>query len=75
MQGNSRITDIENIMWTWQGREEREGEMYEESNMETYNTIYKIDSQWELVVWLRKLKQVLYHNPEEWDGAGDGKEV
>ena len=28
-----------------------------ESNMETYITIYKIDSQWEFAVWLRKLKQ------------------
>ena len=27
-----------------------EGEMYGESNMETYITIYKIDSQWEPVV-------------------------
>ena len=33
--------------------EEGEGEMYEESNMEIYNTICKIDSQWELAVWLR----------------------
>ena len=27
-----------------------EGEMYGESNMETYNTICKIDSQWEFTV-------------------------
>ena len=33
-----------------------EGEMYEKSNMETYITIYKIDSQREFAVWLRKLK-------------------
>ena len=33
-----------------------EGEMYGESNMETYSTMCKIDSQWELAVWLRKLK-------------------
>ena len=26
------------------------------SNMETYITICKIDSQWEFAVWLRKLK-------------------
>ena len=31
--------------------------MYEESNMETYFTIWKIDSQREFAVWLRKLKQ------------------
>ena len=29
------------------GREEGEGGMYKESNMETYITINKIDSQWE----------------------------
>ena len=33
-----------------------EGELYGESNMETYITIYKIDSQWEFAVYLRKLK-------------------
>ena len=30
-----------------------EGEMYGESNMETYSTIHKIDSQQEFAVWLR----------------------
>ena len=34
-----------------------ESEMYGKSNMETYITICKIDSQWEFAVWLRKLKQ------------------
>ena len=34
-----------------------EGEIYGDSNMETYITICKIDSQWEFAVWLRKLKQ------------------
>ena len=34
-----------------------EGEMHGESNMETYITICKPDSQWEFAVWLRKLKQ------------------
>jgi len=29
------------------GGEEREDEMYGESNMEIYNTICKIDSKWE----------------------------
>ena len=29
------------------------------SNMETYITICKIDSQWEFVVWLRDIKQGL----------------
>ena len=48
--------------------------MYENSDMETYTTIYKIDSQWEFAVWLRKLKQELCINLEEWDGTGDGRE-
>ena len=30
--------------------------MYGESNMETYITIYKIDSQWEFAVCLRELR-------------------
>ena len=34
-----------------------EGEMYGESNMETYITICKIDSKREFAVCLRKLKQ------------------
>ena len=37
--------------------ERGEVEMYEKSNMETYITICKIDSQCEFAVWLRKLKQ------------------
>ena len=38
------------------------GEIYGESNMETYITIFKIDSQREFAVWLRKLKQGLCIN-------------
>ena len=52
-----------------------EGEMYGKSNMETYITICKIDSQWEFVVWLRKLKQGLCINLEGWNGEGHGREV
>ena len=47
--------------------------MYGDSNMETYITICKIDSQREFVVWLRKLKQGLC-NLEGWDGEGDRRE-
>ena len=36
--------------------------MYGKSNMETYITICKIDSQWEFAVWLRKLKHRLSVN-------------
>ena len=46
-----------------------------ESNMETYITICKIDSQQEFAVWLRKLKQGLWINLEWWNGVGDGREV
>ena len=49
--------------------------MFGTSNMETYTTICKIDSQQEFAVWLRKLKQVLCINLEGWDGVGDGREV
>ena len=49
--------------------------MYGKSNMETYITICKIDSQQEFAVWLRKLKQGLCVNLEGWDGEGDGTEV
>ena len=49
--------------------------MYGKSNMETYIIIFKIDSQQEFAVWLRKLKQGLCINREGWDGEGDGREV
>ena len=49
--------------------------MYENSNVEAYITICKIDSQWESAVWFRKLKQGLCNNLEGWDGEGDGSEV
>ena len=49
--------------------------MYGKSNIETYITISKVDSQREFAVWLRKLKQGLCINLEGWDGKGDGREV
>ena len=48
--------------------------MYGRSNMETYITICKIDSQWEFSVWLRKLNQGLCINLEWWDGDRYGRE-
>ena len=36
-----------------------EDEMYGKSNIETYITVCKIDSQWDFPVCLRKLKQRL----------------
>ena len=67
-------TDIENRLMHM-GRGEGEGEMYGKSNMETYITVCKIDSQQEFAVWLRKLKQGLCINIEGWDGEEDGREV
>ena len=49
--------------------------MYAESDMETYITICKIDSQWEFVLCLRELKQGLCINLEGWDGKEDRREV
>ena len=57
------------------GEREGEGEIYGESNIETYITICKIDRQWESVVCLRELKQGLCINLEGWDVEGDGREV
>ena len=59
------------------GLEERvgEGKMYGKSSKETYITIYKINSQQEFALGLRKLKQGLCINLEGWAGDGDGKEV
>ena len=59
----SRKVVLKNVLAGYQGRnrrreqtyghrggEEREGEMCGDSNVETYNTICKIDSQWEFAV-------------------------
>ena len=43
--------------------------------MKIYITMYKINSQQEFAVWLKKLKQGLCINLEGRDGEGDGKEV
>ena len=51
-----------------------QGEMCGKSNMETYVTIGKIDSQGESAVWLRNLQQGLCINLEGWDGEADGRE-
>ena len=56
----------------WHGEKGEEGEMYGKSNMDTYITICKIDSQLEFAVWLRKLKQGLCINLERWDEEGMG---
>ena len=57
------------------GGEGGEGGMYGESNMETYITMCKIDSQWEFAVWLRELRLGLSNNLEKWDAEGGGMDV
>ena len=54
--------------------------MYGKSNMETYITICKIDSQWGFAKWLRKLEQGLCYQPRgmgwggRWEGVSRGRE-
>ena len=52
------------------GHGERGGEskMYGKSNMETYITMCKVNSQQEFSVWLRKFERGLCVNLEWWDG-------
>ena len=73
MQGSNRETRREQTY----GHGERggEGEIYGESNMETYITMCKLNGQWELAVWLRKLKQGLCINLKGWDEEADGRKV
>ena len=54
------------------GERGRRGEMYVKSNMETYITICKINTQQEFILLLRKLKLGLCINLEGWDGEGVG---
>ena len=49
--------------------------MYGKSNMETYITLCKIDSQWEFAVWFSTLKQGFCIYREGWDGDGDVSRV
>ena len=53
--------------------EEGEGGMYVESNMETYATKCKIDSQWEFALCLWEPTQGLCINLEEWEGREMGR--
>ena len=62
------------------GGEEGESEIHGESNMEIYNTISKLDSQWEFAVWLRELKQGLCDRLKggmggRWEGGDMGVPV
>ena len=56
------------------GQEGGEGGVYRESDVDTYITMCKIDSQWAfavwLPVWLKEFKLGFSDNVEGWDGAG-----
>ena len=68
LQGSNGETDWENrLLDVGQGEEGED--MYAESNVETYITICKTDSQWESAMWLRELKQGLGSNLEGWAGG------
>ena len=56
------------------GERGREGGMYRENNMETYITIYKIDSKWDFAVCLRELKLGLYISLKRWNEGADGRD-
>ena len=71
MEKQTERTDLETRVKGKRG----EGEMDGKSNMETYNSICKIDSHWEFALSLRELKKGLFNNLEGQDGEGDWKGV
>ena len=62
MQGSNGEKDIENRLMDL-GKRGREGKMYGESNMETYITIRKIDSQWEFAVMSQETQTGTLNQP------------
>ena len=73
LQGSNGDTDLENKLTDTGAGGGMGGGMYEESDMEAYVTIYKIDSQWEFAVWLRELISGLCNNLEGSDGDGGSR--
>ena len=67
LQGRNGETDIENRLMDMGRGEERVRCM----ERITWKLTYKIDSQWEFAIWLRKLEQGFCINLEWWDGEGD----
>ena len=65
--GERDRTDLE----TWGKGKKGEGEMDGKSNMKTYNSMCKIDSQCEFALSPRELKEGLCNNLEGWDAEGD----
>ena len=75
LQGSNGDADIKKTENKLVVLEEGEGGMYGESNMETYTTLCKIDSQWEFVAWLKEFKLELCGNLQGWDGKGGSRKV
>ena len=74
LQGSNGETEITDLGTRVKGKR-GEGEMDGKRNMETYNSICKIDSQWEFALSLRELKEGLFNNWEGWHGEGDWRGV
>ena len=55
LQGSNGETGKESRLMEKGG--EGEAERHGKSNLETYISVCKIDSQWPFAIWLRKLKQ------------------
>ena len=67
--GGELLYDAGNSAWYFVTTERGgEGEMYGESNVETYITMCKIDSQREFAVCFREVKQGFSISREGWDG-------
>ena len=71
MENQTERTDLETRVKGKRG----EGEMDGKSNMETYNSICKIDSQWEFALSLWEVKEGRDNNAEGGDGVGDWRGV
>ena len=56
------------------GRGEERVRCMERVTWQSYVTMLKRDSQWEFAVGLKKLKEGLCINLDEWAGEGDGRE-
>ena len=78
LQSSKGDTDIENRIMDMAGKGRRSGwNVWREgeSNMETYITVYKIDSHWQFAIWLRELKPGLVNNLDGQDGERGGRDT
>ena len=58
-------------LWMVLGGRRRAWDVWRVQHGNLYITICKIDTHWELAVWLRDLKLGLCNNLERWDGVGE----